>query len=62
MTERLPMETRLNRNDWSWIGRADCIFSHNSFVVRSLRADDRPAPRSRLVLRKSPLSHHFPPN
>jgi len=55
MTERLPMETRLNRNDWSWIGRADCIFSHNSFVVRSLRAYDRPAPRSRLVLRKSPL-------
>lgn len=62
MTERLPMETRLNRNDWSWIGRAGCIFFHKGFVVRSLRAYDRPAPRSSLVLRKNPLSHHFPPN
>jgi hypothetical protein len=62
MTERLPMETRLNRNDLSWIGRAGCIFFHKGFVVRSLRAHDRPAPRSRLVLRKNPLSHHFPPN
>jgi len=49
------METRLNRNDWSWIGSAGCIFFHKGFVVRSLRAYDRPAPRSRLVLRKNPL-------
>lgn len=34
MTERLPMETRLNRNDWSWIGRAGCIFFCKSFGVR----------------------------
>jgi len=39
------METRLNRNDLSWIGRAGCIFFHKGFVVRSVRAYDRPAPR-----------------
>ncbi len=27
----------LNRNDWSWIGGAGCVFFRKSFVVRSIR-------------------------
>ena len=45
-----------------WIGRAGCVFFRKSFVARSLRAFHRPAPRSRLVLRKNPRRHPFPPN
>jgi hypothetical protein len=45
---------------FNWIGRAGCVFFRKSFVVRSLRAFHRPAPRSRLVLRKNSQRHHFP--
>jgi hypothetical protein len=46
----------------SWIGRACWIFFRKSFVLRSLRASNRPAPRSLLVLHKHLLRNHFPPN
>ena len=62
-TPSLP--SQLNRwpsQRFNWIGRAGCVFFRKSFVVRSLRAYNRPAPRSRLVLRKNPPRHHFPPN
>jgi hypothetical protein len=55
--EPVPEPERFN-----WIGRAGCVFFRKSFVVHSLRAYNRPAPRSRLVLRKNPLRHPFPPN
>ena len=47
---------------FSWIGRACLIFFLKSFVLRSLRAWHRPAPRSLLVLRKNLRRNHFPPN
>jgi restriction system protein len=47
---------------FSWVGRACSICFCNSFVVRSLRASHRPAPRSLLGLQKHLLRNHFPPN
>jgi hypothetical protein len=47
---------------FSWIGCAGSICFRNSFVLRSLRASYRPAPRSLLGLRKHLLRNHFPPN
>ena len=47
---------------FSWIGRACLICFRKSYVVRSLRASCRPAPRSLLGLRKHLLRNHFPPN
>ena len=41
------------------IGRAGCVFFRKSFVVHSLRAFHRPAPRSRLVLRKNSPRHQL---
>ena len=60
------LSSQLNRSGrperFNWIGRAGCVFFRKSFVARSLRAFNRPAPRSRLVLRKNPPGHPFPPN
>jgi hypothetical protein len=47
---------------YNWIARAGCVFFRKSFVARSLRAFNRPAPRSRLVLRKNPQHHPIPAN
>jgi lipid-A-disaccharide synthase-like uncharacterized protein len=58
----LPTESLAKPERFNWIGRAGCVFFRKSFVVRSLRALNRPAPRSRLVLRKNPPRHPFPPN
>ena len=46
---------------FSWVGRACSICFRKSFVVRSLRASHRPAPRSLLGLQKHLLRTHFPP-
>jgi len=45
-----------------WIGRAGSICLRKSFVVRSSRASNRPAPRSHLGSRKHLPRHRFPPN
>jgi hypothetical protein len=57
-----PYPLTLCGERFNWIGRAGCVFFRKSFVVHSLRAFHRPAPRSRLVLRKNPRRHPFPPN
>jgi hypothetical protein len=54
--------TRPRPGRFSWIGRACSICFRNSFVLRSLRASYRPAPRSLLGLQKHLLRNHFPPN
>ncbi len=46
----------------SWVGRACWIFFRKSFVLRSLRALYRPAPRSLRGWRKNLRRNHFPPN